>query len=98
MTYLHEQNQEAATDEHDDEAVDEPSHPVHAVAHSHHLHDLLQTEFLLQDDVLDGHGDREQPGKHHEEWQGSTQGIQEPGPGNNRGVQKWIWQLCGLRG
>ena len=69
--HLEDDGEQEDRDEHEEEAVDEPGHPVDRVAEPHHLHRLLQTLLLLVDDRLDDHGARVHPRQGHEQWERS---------------------------
>ena len=56
------------TDEHHNEAGDEPCEPVTAVSQTHHLHHLLQALLFLVHDALHYHGCSEDPRDRHEQW------------------------------
>ena len=56
---------EGDRDEKDYPRANEPGESQGAVAHTHHLHELFQTDLLLSNDATDRHGNREQPGKDH---------------------------------
>ena len=70
--------EEDAGCEHHGEAVEEPGHPVHAVAETHHAHRLLQPHLLLVDDRLDDHRGGVDPGQGHEQGEGTCDGDYEP--------------------
>ena len=68
-THLEDTEKQEDTEEHHDEAGDEPGQPVTRIAQSHHLHHLLQTLLLLVHNALHYHRRREDPRNRHEQWE-----------------------------
>ena len=76
-SHLENDGEQEDGDEHEEEAVDEPGHPVDPVAEAHHLHRLLQPLLLLVHDGLDDHGAGVHPRQGHEQRERSRDGHDE---------------------
>lgn len=71
--YHDEECQEADAHRHDRKAVQEPGAPNHGIGDTLVFQGLLQSQLLLQDDALYGHGDGVDPGQHHEDREAAVQ-------------------------
>lgn len=58
---------------HDRKAVQEPGTPNHCIGDTLIFQGFLQSQLLLQDDALYSHGDRVDPGQHHEDRETAVQ-------------------------
>lgn len=67
LPYYDNGGEESSASAHHEEAVNKPGGPDDAVGDPHGLQGLLQAEFLLQDNTLDYHGHRVDPGQYHED-------------------------------
>lgn len=82
------EGEESCASAHHDEAVNKPRGPDDAIADSHDLQGLLQTKFLLQDDALDCHGHRINPGQYHEDGETAVQCQHEAGWSGGKKMKK----------
>ena len=73
LAYHNEYCQQADAHQHDREAVQEPGTPNHPVGDTLIFQGFLQSQLLLQDDALYSHGDRVDPGQHHEDRETAVQ-------------------------
>lgn len=66
-------SKESGASAHHDEAINKPGGPDDTVGDPHDLQGLFQTKFLLQNDTLDCHGHRVDPGQYHEDGETAIQ-------------------------
>lgn len=75
--YHDEQRQEEDTQRHDGEAIQEPGTPDDSIRDALVFQGLLQPQLLLQNNALNGHGDRVDPRQHHEDRETAIQDDHE---------------------
>lgn len=94
--YHDEECQEADAHRHDRKAVQEPGAPNHGIGDTLVFQGLLQSQLLLQDDALYGHGDGVDPGQHHEDREAAVQDDHKTKAKGEKQNSRWpcTWWRC----